>query len=523
MAYKGTSSVVQCNKGGLTGAKNIDSIPNFMMVYPTRNILLEKNGRHKRGGTAHLYTNPFTSSPEVMALFDFTLNNLTQYIVVHTADGKLWKDGTNTIKASGWGTTTHSSFAVGENKLFIADGAHIPEVWTGTGNTAAIANPASDWTASPPFQFLMHGRSASQRMLALNKTYLYFSKNYVAAGDMENFTDQSVLTMYIDTEDGYGLTGMVEIGSEVVVFGRRRAYRIDDSSLDYFDWSFFPVQWTGGSVSWRTIVKTPNDVVVMAEDGDVYSVTAVNSYGDYKQASLMKESWMYDWMKDNIDLSLITGFHGVYDPTLKAVLYFVIRNGMTTVDTCMAYFTERPPAEAWMILDNQASVSGYSASCSAIVRQAAGTFKTYTGGYAGHVWKLNELARNDNSAAYYAGFTTANESGSNIRMDKLFNRLIIEMQATTNMNMSVTMNTDGGKQYKTVSMIVGASGSILGVFLLTTDYLAGSGYSTGAVSIGMVGKKIQYEIFNNVANEDFFVDSYATDFKSKSLGQQDIA
>ena len=68
MAYKGNTDRIPCSKGGLTGAKNIDDIPNHLMVYPSRNINLEKNGRRKRGGTTLLLGSAYTGAPKILGL-----------------------------------------------------------------------------------------------------------------------------------------------------------------------------------------------------------------------------------------------------------------------------------------------------------------------------------------------------------------------------------------------------------------------------------------------------------------------
>jgi len=512
MGYRGSTRYVSCSQGGLTGASNVDSIDPYMMISPTRNLLLEKGGRRKRGGTSHVNASPYSGTPRIMGMCDCMFRDLSQHLIVATGDGNVYKNGTDIIAAE-LGTTLPYSFAMGENKLFIADGVSTPRVWTGTGNAAEITEPAADWSTSPPFQFLLHTRGASQRMCALNSNTLYLSATYVAAGDMEKFSTGAE-SFYVDTGDGYGLIGMIEFGTEIFLFSKNKAYRIDDSSATVSEWSWEPGQWVGGVASWRLIIKTANDIVCMAPDGEIYSLTSVADYGDYKLASLTKDSWMHDWIKDNVDMAYVDDFHGLYDPSMRAVIIWVVRNGQTTIDTALLYFIDREAVEAWMVHDNQAHASGYNASSSTVVKNnALGTYNIRTGDYVGEIWKINEAARNDNGNAYYSGFKSANDAIDNPRQRKHFDsvRLIAEPEGAYYLQCKVWID---GVMKKTGTISLYGTNTPLGTFLLGTNLLSGRDLLDSELRIGCTGKRIQYELYNSNVDEDFFLSGYMTDYKS---------
>ena len=511
MAYKGNTDRIPCSKGGLTGAKNIDDIPNHMMVYPSRNINLEKNGRRKRGGTTLLLGSAYTGAPKILGLYHAYFGDSTDgFILAATADGDLYKDDTNKI-ATGMGAVMPWSFEMGEDKVFIADGINIPKVWSGSGSAAAISEPAADFSTSPPFQLMVHSRGASKRMCALNEHGIYMSASHASAGDMEKFSTGAE-AMFVETGDGYGLVGMVEFGEDIFLFGKKKAYRVDDSSLDTTEWGYDPAQWEGGAANWRLIIKTPNDVVVMADDGEIYSITSVSAYGDYKQASLTRNSWMHDWIKDYVKLTEIDQFHGQYDPALRAIFFWVVRNGQTSVDTALVYFIDRSPEEAWMVHDNQTADSGYKAACSCNVKQISGPHMIFTGDYKGNIWKLNQANRSDNSKGYYAGFRTPNISIDDPRLNKHFNAGRILMSPMGLYNLTAKCWIDGVlASSQDVSMDGGCA--VLGTFLLDTDILGGEAIIDTSFKIGKVGKRIQYEFFNSTANQDFFISGIMTDWK----------
>lgn len=511
MAYKGKTVKVSCNKGGVTGASNVDDIPNYMMMEPTRNIIYEKGGRRKRGGTAHLYPVAFTGTPTILGLKYVAFDNGTNYLLAATDDGDLYKNNTDKINASVLGTTLPYSMESGDNKVFIADGVNIPLVWTGAGNAAAISEPSPDFSSFPVFQFLKHTRGLSERMCALNRRGLFVS---AAGSNMQKFVT-GAFYFHIDPGDGQGLCGMVEMGGEVVVFSKTKAWRLDDRSLTTTEWGLNGAQWEGGASNWRLIVKTPNDVICMQDDGEIYSVTAVESYGDYKLASITRGSWMHDWIKSYVDLSKIANCHAMFDFELRAVRFFIIKKGATgnTPSTCLLFYIDRPKEEAWMIEDNTAAVSGYNAYASANAPSSTGGFVFYTGDNAGNIWKLNQTNRNDNSAGYYAGFRTPPDSFGYPEIKKHFNSGNVTAETQGAYNLKTRIYVDDDLITRNVDLSLAGDGVLLDTFLLDTDVLAVGTVVDMPFGIGKIGSRIQYEFFNSGINEDFFISGYSTDFK----------
>lgn len=516
MAYKGKTISVSCAKGGLTGATNVDDIPNYMMVDPSKNIIYEKGGRRKRGGSAHLYDAAYTGTPVLLGLKYVCFDSGTSYLLAATDDGDLYKNDADKINASALGTSFPYSMESGSNKIFIADGINIPVVWTGTGNVAAISEPASDFTAYPVFQFLKHTRGLSERMCALNKRGLFIS----SGTDMEKFITDA-LYFHIDPGDGQGLIGMVEIGQEVIVFSKKKAWRLDDSSLTTSEWGLNGAQWEGGASNWRLIVKTTNDVICMQDDGEIYSVTAVESYGDYKLASITRDSWMHDWIKSNVDLSKIGYFHARFDYELRAVRIFVIRKGEATVPTtCLLFYVDRAKEDAWMIEDNPLYASGYNACCSEIAPATGGGYVFYTGDNGGIVWKLNQTDRHDNANGYRAGFKTPPDSFQYPEIKKHFNSGNVTAEAKGDYDLSVRVYIDDVLLPKAIEISLAGAGVLLDDFMLDDDTLGDASVINEPFGIGKIGQRIQYEFYNAGASEDFFISGYSTDFKSMGRTSQ---
>ena len=508
MGYIGQTYRIPCDRGGLVHNPNIDLIEPTSMVHPSKNINIHENGRGKRGGTSLVYSTAFPNSPRIMGLFDYRLKDGSQFLIAATNLGEIYKDATTTIK-TGMSTTNHFSFEVFREKLFICDGYSVPQVWDGVAaSTWDLPNLPSDWTGTNfPKQFIKHGRGVSERLWAIGCPSTPYTVYASANGNGEDFSDASVVTLYIETGDGFGIVGAVEFGDRLICFGKRKAYIIDDSSPDVTSWGYVAAQWEGGVAHHRLIVKTPNDVICMTEDGEIYSISAAQTYGDYKAASLTRPAHIDRWIKEFVNLSYIDHFHAVYDPVLRAVKFFVVRNGKTQVDTALVYFIDRPVKEAWVVHDNENYPSGYSASCSAVVRKSGGNWKVYTGDYSGQIWELETVNKNDNGNPYYAGFRTPWLSFDNPRTSKLYRRGWLVTEAKGNYNVYINWWVDG-EQKAQRSVSLKGTGATLDNFILDVDFLGGTELINKSFNLGAKGSRIKFEVYNSNVDEDFLFRRY---------------
>lgn len=512
MGYRGNTYQIPCSKGGFNYNENTDLIDPTMFVSPSRNINLHRNGRSKRGGTSKVNSTAVSGGPRIVGLYDFRLSS-SSFQVFATADGKLWKDTSTTIK-TGLSTSNKFSFEVFGGELYVCDGDTTPQTWNGVAaGTSNLTTPASDWSGSDqPFQMIAHGRQASRRMWALYSNAVYYS----ALGDGKDFSTASGGgKITINTGDAVGLVGGVEFGDRLIVFSRDKAFIIDDTAFDTANWGYMPAQWNGGVPHWRLIVKVPNDVICMAEDGDIYSVVAAEGqpYGDYKQGSLARPAFVDNWVRENLKLTSIDDFHAVYDPILRAIKFFVVRSGQSQVDTALVYFIDRPVEEAWTIHDNQSVASGYKASCSALVRTAVGSYVVYTGDYSGFLWKLEQSARSDEGSGYYAGFKTPSLTFENVRLRKHYRRgyVIAKVQGSIPLQISVWVD---GQAQTGASITLSGAGGVLDSFVLDSSVLGGVEFSEKIFELGYIGKRIQFEFYNSNAGQDFFISQILIDHKT---------
>lgn len=486
---------------------NYDAVEQTALMMRSKNINLHEGGIRKRGGTAKDNNTVVTGTPQILGLTDFWVDTATQYKVFFASDGGIYKNYTTTI-ATGKSTTAKPSFSVFGNVLYMCNGVNVPMYWNGSDATVTVMTdiPAT-WATDIPFQFLSHGRGESRRLWAISPNYVWYSK----LNDGTDFNDAASGYIRIDTFDGFGLTGAVEFGDRLIVFSKNQAFIIDDTDSDIANWGYQKVQWEGGVANFRCIVKTPNDVFCMMEDGSIYSVTAVQEYGDYKRADLTRPAYIDKWIRENIRLSYINDFHAVYDPILRAVKFFMMENNKTQIISCLVYFIDKPSNIAWTYHVGS-TTSGYYASCSALVRSSTGNYIVMTGDYAGFVWKTEQTTRSDNGAGYYGGITTNHLSFDNPRKTKQYKRGILLLSPKGNYNLTVLVRVDDVQVLSTTVAQTGSGGQ-LDSFVLGTDVLGGTELIERSFDINAIGKRIRYEISNSGVANDFFLSQILTDFK----------
>ncbi len=510
MGYRGRPYTLGFDKGGLTYNKNIDLIAAESMVNGSKNINLVKMGREKRGGTAWYYSTAISGAVQLYGIHEFRLFDGTLYIVAVGSDGKIYNTRNSVIK-SGWTTSEqYADFAELNDVLYIVNGHNVPEKWAGSGNTATLTNIPSDWvTGSVPKWIVKHGRGASERLWAGGCDNAP-NRVYASANGTDDFSDANVISIDIDTEDGFGIVGAEEYGDRLLCFGKDKVYVIDDLDSDSINWGYDAAQWEGGASNFRLIEKTPNDVISMSENGQIYSVKALNNYGDYVAASLSKPAFIDEWIQEKLDMSKINQFHMAYDPTLRALKIFVVTLNKTEVDTALVYFIDRPPQEAWMIHDNTSYSSGYNASCSTMVRPSAGVQEVFTGDYSGMVWKLEQTARNDHGRGFYAGFKTPRLNFGNLRVTKKYKRGWAVVEGNGNYDLKVRYWIDGNYiEEQTISLT--NFGGVLGAFILGSDVLGGDLYEEVSFNIGNRGKRIEFEFYNSEADQNFLISQLVVD------------
>lgn len=518
MPYVGQNFIMPCEKGGWNASPNVDSINQEDMLSAI-NINLHNNGRETRGGVTKVNATPITSSPKVMSVFQFILENGNTFIVTTTSDGKIQKDYSTVLK-SGLSTNKYSVCEVFNNKLYICNGADIPQTWDGAAaSTSNLVNVPTDWTGTNyPKGMIKYGRGASEALWAWgcpsNPKALYCSKNRA-----DNFSDAEVHKIEINTGDGYGIVGLFEFGDRLIAVGKKYAYIIDNEGIDRTTWGYDVAQYQGGAATNRLICKTPNDVIVMSNDGNIYSIISTQQYGDYQAISKTRPASLHKWIEDNLDMTKIDDYHMVFDPVLRAVKIFVVENGKTHPDSAMVCFIDRPPRESWV---KHAYSKVGLATCSTTVL-INNVYCVYTGGNAGHVYKLESTTISDDGGAFYSGFTTSVVSLGNIRLSKRFDRIWLSAKPLSSEIVKSNVWVDGegivggfSLSDESNNYIVDEDDNEINAVVsvpweIEVSQSVKKDVQDYSYDIGCEGKRIQVEFYNDVIDTKLFLMSVGID------------
>lgn len=504
MSYIGKSLFIPLSEGGLNANPNVDSLPPTAMIpgattSGTRNLNLNKGGREQRGGTKIVHDTTFTAM-KIMGLSEFSRSSGTPVVVFGTCNGNLYGAvAASTAICTSWTTGHPVSMETFEDEIYFSNGYDLPVMWNGTCDAVyQFANVAADWAdgTNAPRYMIRHGRGASERMIAFGCPTTPYTIYISPSGDGDDFSAANVTTINIDTGDGHGIIGAVVFMDSLILFGKTRSYILDDMDTDTGNWGYWEATWKGGAAHHKVVIPVPNDVVVMSEDGEIYSIVAAEQTKDYRKSSISRPAFIHEWIKDNIDLSKIAEFHGIYDPVLRAIKIFVIRNTKTTIDTALVYFIDKSPEEGWMIHDNLVNTSGYSACSSALVRVGTGDYDIYTGDYSGNIWQLEQSTESDNEKAITAGFLTPPMSFGDIRLNKNYKRGALILDPTSDAEVMTVDYWVDGSTYSGKALAAAAT--------TVTDYEFG---------LGRNGNRLQLEVYNKTSGQGFYASGLTLDYK----------
>jgi hypothetical protein len=199
-------------------------------------------------------------------------------LVGHTIT-EYWTIG---VAAGSWTFDKIIDIVQSGDTIFLCNGADLPVTWNGSDDAVVgFENIPADWSGTNyPKQIVLHGRLNSLRGWAIgcpdNPKTLYVSAN----GAPTDFTQEAVLVFNIETGDGAGVVAGIEFGDRILLFGKRRSFVMDDADYNTDNWGYFPSSWVGGVAHQRLLVRTPNDLVAMTDDGEIYSILAAEQYGD---------------------------------------------------------------------------------------------------------------------------------------------------------------------------------------------------------------------------------------------------
>lgn len=277
--------------------------------------------------------------------------------------------------------------------------------------TTNLAFMPSDWATSKPKYFLEHGHGINKRLCAIGVAS-YPNALYMSAAGTDNFNDANVVKINI-TGSGQGLMGMIESAGNLLLGSAEYTFILNDADSDTTNWTYSRAIWKGGVGHHKLYCKTPSDLMAMDEFGEIYSVSAAESYGDYKIASIARPAWLHRWIAENVDLTKLDRFHAIYDPILRAVKIFVVLKGDEYPECALVYFIDYGWTKHTFIEPQ---------ICSGLNRLALSNWAVFAGSDDGFVRRLETDTLLDDGAIYTTDFTIMPSPTENPRSWKRYDR-----------------------------------------------------------------------------------------------------
>lgn len=502
---------VSLQNAGYNYNRNFELIPDNALIEPTRNNNLHNGGVEKRGGTSIVVTG--TAASQGRGGFDFRQSTGGQYLVYAKANGAVYYNNDTTTVTTGLSTSNYIQLSQYNDDLYICDGANTPRKWNGTGVATAIT-PATDWaTSGQPFQILQHSQGANRRNWAVTKYGVYASKNNTG----DDFADATV--KFIPVYSKGGLNAAFEFNGEIFVFSKTQVFRIDDTDVSSSNWGYQEAIWEGGAAHWRLICKAANQVYVMTDDAQIYTINSVFSSADYEISSVSRPAYIDRFLRDKGSITNIDQWHCTYDRKLRAIKFFV-QIGGSSVNTALVYFIDKDPDLAWAIHDNQTYNSGYSASCSFEYRVSSGAYKIRTLDQAGNVWQLEETTRFDNTNPYEGKFKFKPWDFGNPLMWKFFRKAIVRARSDSNVTFTVRVWVDGLRR-DDVPLSISGGGAVFDSAIFNSSVFADDSASFQPFNIKTYGFTLQLEFVNTTGGQDYFISEIVLPFKEEGVRYDD--
>lgn len=498
---------VPMTESGFNHSRNFELIPDTALIDPSRNMNLHNLGDEKRGGTSIIQAQ--SVNQRVMGGYDFRRSSGNQNMLYAKNNGAVYADNDSSPIATGMAISNFFHFSQYYNTAYIADGSSTPKAWTGAGLMTNVT-PPTDWaTVGNPFQIIFHPRGASFRNWAICKNGVYGSKS----GDGSDFADADV--KFIPVYSKGGLVAAIEFGQELFVFSKTETFRIDDSSTDVTQWGYQKAIWEGGVSHWRLLVQADNDVYMMTDDLNIYSLSGVFQTGDYRKASIARPAQIDRYLRENSNFSNIENWHAAYDPKLRCIKWFIQVGGSST-NTALVQFIDRAPDKMWAIHDNQSYASGYTSSCSFTYRKTTSDWRIRTGDYSGNIWELEQAARNDNNNPYMSVLKFKPWEFSNPLMHKHFPKGVLRIRSSTNITLTIYIWINNVRR-PNIDLSINSSGAIFDTSTFDNSYFADDTISNTIFDVKSYGETLQLQINHNMVNEDFFLAEVIMAFKENGL------
>lgn len=470
----------------------------------------------------------------IIAFSDFWPNDVIQRIFTLTRDGIVRKysdrETLTTVAKSGAAPTTltlssnrQPMFVQGgaesagrARKLFLFTGSSPVQVMSGDAVVRTnLTTPAADWTTSYPTNGLMH----KNRLVAFGNRSdphrFYMSQT----GDHENFTGTGALQFSVYPGEGEGLMSACVYKGRLFLFKTPYgAYYLDDSAVDYANWSIVKVSGTFGVASGFSAFSVLDDLFVANSTGSVTSLSATQKFGDVESGDLFRSLRNESYMRQNTSRNGTPNRYAVYYEDRKtALLTYQSAGGIRNDRICAIDFNDANSVKVtWGDKDQP--------TCLGLMKDTLGVSRPLYGAEDGYLYVMDWATREvESGTAYNGDFRTVDlDMGSAdpglAEKTKLFDFLEVSFEEAGNWNLNVDVYIDGVFS-ETLTFLMTKQTHLTGFPLGTADAVGRTPQSYRKPLHG-TGRRISFRCYNSGLRQTFRISSLNVYFRAAGEEQK---
>lgn len=494
------------------------------------NIHLEEGKLQVAPGSAR-YNNSALSAG-IVAAFDWWPDYITKQYICLTRDGKVWSlpdIQTQNLIPPMSGQTASATIAVptalfaanqnimvsggaesqGRNrKLFIMTGQDPIQVISGNSLVRYnISKPSPDWGNRnwPSFGLIHHGRLMVWGC-PQNPHQAYASN----PDDHEDFQTFGGLALNFNVYPGEYeriLGGKVTKGRLYWFKYPQGVYYLDDTDPDTNNWAIYKYSDAFGASSAMSACEGLDDMFVASNNGSIISFKAVQYYGGFEMADILKNLRAQKYMRQYMQQDGLNVRQALYYGDRKMAFFTYQSSSGSQSDSMLVLdFNQSNPRAFWYTKD-QANCLGLQKSISDPV------LRPFYGSEDGYIYLMDQVDRNVGGSAYKFEFMTPNldfhqmssfntgyQTSDMGSKNKHYDSIGIEFEQSGKWDLTLEVFIDG--ELTQTLEIPMATKRGAGEFVLNSDKLYNGAPDKVIVPIYGMGKTIGFRGYSSNINSD---------------------
>lgn len=473
------------------------------------NAYFEKSGSiRKFGGELKVNSTAFSGAPNVTGFYDFwrsgTSGSSAQMVVAMTADSKIYAeqamDGVQT-DITGAATITADAipyfFVARDTLIILNDKADTPLSWAQSGNVASLGG-------SPPAGRV--GIYHVNRPWITNTNANPSRLLYGSSTSVTDYTGADTGTIDISPEDGDRILGLAVNRGRLLIFkgpNKGSIHVMSGRTVSTFVVDFLiagnPLQ------SMHGLLDVGNDVWMLSDTG-IYSINAVQEYGDWKKADITP--FLKNFFRDSINRSRMASAQAInYEDRSTALFCLTPLSDVENNLTLGISYTNPQKLKYFTVPGRSCISAGIRIHPTTKLREAC------FGTTDGFIKRQDVSARSlDGAGGYtYRVRTPAiligevNKAGQE-KIDQPVNLrdLLVRSESVGNYNLAVSIQRDD-KAEQTFTIGQGGAGFVLDTSQLDIDTLGGGGIQTARINEPVIGgncRSVIIDLQQSGANQD---------------------